>query len=346
MDVVARGSAPEVKAARVLIIGGGAIAEQLHLPAAVRLLGSERVLLAEPDTERRTRLVTRFDCRRHSSDYRELIDKADFAVVATPPHLHATIAEDCLAAGLPVLCEKPLANSTHECRAMIDAARRAGRLLGTCHQRRFFPNHAAVRERVLTGEFGDGMRIDISEGIPSDWPSHSGYAFRKELVPGGVLLNSGIHSLDFMLWCLGDPIDLEYRDDSIGGLESNAEVGVRFANGCQGHLRISRTCRLSNMITVTGPRSSIHMNAFQFDRLIDTDGRERLVRSADDSAITNWIGLGVQQLADFIEAIAGAHPPRCDGEAGLRVIDLVEWCYRVKRHRSPLRSAPVPGRMW
>src|SRR3989304_6289356 len=119
VDVVARGSAPGVKTARVLIIGGGAIAEQLHLPAAVKLLGSERVLLAEPDTERRAQLVTRFDCRRDSSDFRELIDKADFAVVATPPHWHATIAKDCLAAGLPVLCEKPLANSTHECRAII-----------------------------------------------------------------------------------------------------------------------------------------------------------------------------------------------------------------------------------
>jgi predicted dehydrogenase len=346
VDVVARGSAPGVKTARVLIIGGGAIAEQLHLPAAVRLLGSERVLLAEPDTERRARLVTRFDCRRHSSDYRELIDKADFAVVATPPHLHATIAEDCLAAGLPVLCEKPLANSTHECRAMIDAARRAGQLLGTCHQRRFFPNRAAVRERILAGEFGDGMRIDISEGTPSDWPSRSGYAFRKELIPGGVLLNSGIHSLDFMLWCLGDPIELEYRDDSIGGLESNGEVSVRFANGCQGHLRISRTCQLSNTITVTGPRASIHMNIFQFDRLIDTDGREQLVRSADDSAITNWAGLGVKQLTDFIEAIPGSHPPRCDGEAGLRVIDLVERCYSVKRNRPLPKTAPVPGRMW
>lgn len=346
MDVIARGSAPGVNTARALIIGGGAIAEQLHLPAAVKLLGGERVLLAEPDTERRAHLVTRFDCRRHSSDYRELIDEADFAVIATPPHLHVTIAEECLAAGLPVLCEKPLANSTHQCRAMIDAARRAGRPLGTCHQRRFFPNRAAVRERILTGELGAGMRIDICEGTPSNWPSRSGYSFRKELVPGGVLLNSGIHSLDFMLWCLGDPIDLEYRDDSIGGLESNAEVSVRFANGCQGSLRISRTCRLSNTITVTGPRASIRMSVLKFDRLIDTDGRERFIHSADDHAITTWIALGVQQLTDFIGAIGGAHPPRCDGEAGLRVIDLVERCYRVKRHRPPLRSAPVPGRMW
>ena len=237
---------------KALIIGGGAVSELLHIPAAVKLLGQENVFVAEPDRERQSYLLTNFDLQYIRADFRAFIDSVDFAVVTTPPHLHASIAIECLKAGIPVLCEKPLANSSKECESILNTARYTSRIIRVCHNYRYFPNRALMRDKIKAGFFGRRIAIDICEGGITTWPTQSGYTFRKNLVPGGVLFNNGIHSFDFMLWCLGQPIDFEYYDDSVGGLESNAEININFENDCRGRLMLSRTCNLQNEILIKG----------------------------------------------------------------------------------------------
>ena len=97
---------------KVLIIGGGTVSEYWHIPAAIRLLGADNVLVAEPDHERQHYLRAAFGLHAVESDFRILLEKVDIAMVATPPHLHPAITIECLKSHIPVLCEKPLANSS------------------------------------------------------------------------------------------------------------------------------------------------------------------------------------------------------------------------------------------
>ena len=281
------------------------------------------------------------------ADYRKVLAEADVALVTTPPHLHASIACECLEAGLDVLCEKPMANTVAECARMEAAAERSGRILAVVHNYRLFPSRARLHEEIVAGRFGEEVQIDIVEGGPSNWRSQSGYTFRKELVPGGVMLNNGIHSLDFILWCLGEPRgDLDYRDDSLGGLESNAILRL----GCQrglGSLRISRTAALCNRITISGRGRKVTMGVYQMNGWQEAGHQgEEKIETVGGEIVTDWDQLSAAQLHDFIEAVRTGRAPRADGRAGSAVVDVIERAYAGKRSRvSPGRS-PVPGAMW
>jgi predicted dehydrogenase len=331
---------------RLLVIGGGAVAEAMHLPAVLAVLGTEKVRLAEPDEPRRRTLQEKFGVPAAAADFRDLLADSDAALVLTPPHLHESVTVDCLRAGLHVLCEKPLANTASAGRRMIEEAVRAGKLLASGHNYRFFPNRSWVRDRIKDGEFGPDVFVEITEGSPADWPALTGYMFRKELVPGGVMLNNGVHSLDFLLWCLGDSVEEEYRDDSIGGLESNAVLELRFAEGATARLRISRTRNLANQIRVVGDGQSVTLPAGHMNQVIHADGSIEIKSAVQSRQVNDWPSLGRAQIVDFLAAAATATPPRADGQAGLKVVELIERCYLQKTSRQRLPKAPVPGWMW
>ena len=274
------------------------------------------------------------------------MDSVDFAIVATRPHLHASIAIQCLHGGLPVLCEKPLANSVNECESILIAARRTFRRIAVCHNYRYFPNRVLIREKIRAGFFGSKIDISIFEGGITTWPTQSGYAFRKDLVPGGILFNNGIHSIDFLLWCLGQPIDFEYHDDSIGGLESNAEIKINFGNDCRAHLRLSRTCRLQNKILIKGEKTVASMKVFEMNKVLRNDNSEMWSGDLNEKTAQDFSHIALLQLQNFISALHGAGTPTCSGEEGAEVVDLIEKCYALKRSRPRPESTPIPGLMW
>src|SRR5207342_412370 len=103
---------------RVAVIGCGAVSEQCHLPALLPRVGRENIWLVDPDEERRARLAKRF---------------GRVGQTAARP---AEIVGELLDAGLPVLCEKPLAATLAEAEAL---ARRGG-VLVAAHVRRHFPS--------------------------------------------------------------------------------------------------------------------------------------------------------------------------------------------------------------
>lgn len=331
---------------KIIIIGGGAVSELWHIPAAMELLGKDHILVAEPDRERKAYLHSKFGLQYIEPDFRSFFDSADFAVVATAPHLHASIAIECLEAGIPVLCEKPLANSFNESKSILNAAKSTSKILGVSHNYRYFPNRALIRDRIRSGYFGSGIKIKIYEGAIAIWPTQTGYTFRKNLVPGGVLFNNGIHSIDFMLWCLGPPIDFEYHDDSIGGLESNAEIKINFDNNCRGYLKLSRTCYLQNRIMIKGKKTAAYMGTFEMNKLLNKDKSELRVNEWNGRKVQQFSDIALLQLQDFINALHDADTSYCTGEEGTAVVQFIEQCYVLKRNRPRPDSTPLPGLIW
>ena len=83
------------------------------------------------------------------------------AVVLTTPHsLHRPMVEASARAGKQVFCEKPLALTTADAKAMIDACRRAGVVLGIGHNRRLWPSMQALKHIAASGELGEILHIE------------------------------------------------------------------------------------------------------------------------------------------------------------------------------------------
>lgn len=330
---------------RLGIIGCGAIAETMHLPVAAGCPQATVAALIDPNERRTKELADRFGVSRIASNLEQVTGELDAVILATPPHLRVDLARRAFAAGLHVLCEKPLANSAAECDQIIDAARRAECVLAVAHIFRFWPSRGAVRDLIERGDLGTVSRAWVSQGNPYSWQTQTGYNMRTDLVPGGVLFDAGIHPLDTLLWWFGEPLQISYEDDSLGGLESNVRLRMQMASGCEVYFRQSRTCSLSNDFRIEGHTGTVVLSNYD-------PWRYELIRNGKASFVTaspervDHLACERRQLSNFIESIVGGGTPFVSGYEGRRVIRLIERCYAERGNRASLAIAPLPGLTW
>lgn len=134
--------------------------------------------------------------------------EVDAVVLAVAPALHRQLAEQALAAGLHVYCEKPLAPLASDGLAIASAADTAGRVVQVGFQHRFQPSYAIAHRLLRGGEIGEVFRANVTS---TRWFRPRGYFTRKpwrgrwETVGGGVLLTQAIHTLDAYVWLVGMP---------------------------------------------------------------------------------------------------------------------------------------------
>lgn len=328
---------------RLAIVGAGAIARELHLPAAAECPAVTIVAVVDSDEGRASELASQFNIPQavtKISDGRDV----DAIILATPPHVRVPLVREAADLGLSILAEKPLANTVAECRTQIDLAASAGIVLAVGHQYRFWPTRVRLAEVIADQSYGTVRHIEMSQGKPYSWKTETGYTVRKEMVPGGVLLNAGIHPLDTLLWWLGDPIDFDYQDDSIGGLESNFELDLEFSGSVTARLRQSRTSVLKSEIRIETDRAILHLGTYDRDRFAVDDGRrtEQIFCEGSD----NPLQPAIDQLEDLAQAVSQGSSPRVTGEEGLRVISLIERCYSSKKQKPRPAQIPLPGMVW
>src|SRR6185503_6990173 len=202
--------------------------------------------VVDRDLDRAQALARKWGVVRAVADVGGVAGEIDAAIVALPNHLHAPVAVELLRRRIPVLVEKPMAPTVAECDAMIAAAGEAGVPLAVGLEFRFFDSTATVRELLAAEIVGPLQSFELRQGVIPRWPFASDFVLRKESAGGGVLADFGVHVLDLLLCWLGEWRDVECRDDSLGGLESDAELGLTFASGIGGTVEVSRTRNLRN----------------------------------------------------------------------------------------------------
>ncbi len=336
---------------RLVIVGCGAVVEQFHLPAAQRVPEVQVVALADPDLEHAAALARRFGVPRVAADYREVLPEAEAFLLATPPHLHRPIGGDILRQGKPVLCEKPLAPSLAEAEALVQAAGQGGTILAAGHNRRFAWNLEALRDLLAGAGLGQVVSVRAEDGFPFNWPARTGYAWERAHSGGGVLLENGVHLLDTLQWLLGDAEVVAYRDDALGGLESNARLTLRLASGATAQVWVTRTCEAANRLRVEGSDGWAEAPLYDTNRLTFYAGRSKAGRALGPVTITapfpqDYVSLMAAQLADFAASVRRGDPPRTSGEEAARTIGLVEQAYALKAGRPLPAQAPLPGETW
>jgi predicted dehydrogenase len=127
----------------------------------------------------------------------------DGVVIATPSALHADQCVAAFQAGASVFCQKPLGRNAAEVEAVLDAARRADRLLGVDLSYRHTAAMRAIRERVRGGELGRAFAADFV--FHNAYGPQSGWFWDPELSGGGCLIDLGVHLVDLALWLFDFP---------------------------------------------------------------------------------------------------------------------------------------------
>ena len=129
--------------------------------------------------------------------------RLDGVVIATPNALHAPQTLAALDRGLAVFCQKPLALNAREAREMVEAARKADRLLGVDYSYRYTEGAQALRRAIKAGELGRVFSVDTV--FHNAYGPDKAWCFDPKLSGGGALMDLGVHLIDLALWLLDDP---------------------------------------------------------------------------------------------------------------------------------------------
>jgi predicted dehydrogenase len=225
---------------RVGIVGTG-FAAGLHADALARCRDARLTMAC--GIEGLDEFCAKWSVERRTGDYRELCadPQIDLVIVCTPTFFHRPVVEAAADAGKPVICEKPLATTLEDARAMVRAARQAGVSLMYAEDWCFAPILKRVEEIVAEGALGRILYVKAKETHSG---SHSQYAKKLQYCGGGALFHIGCHPINWVRHLVGAEVT-EVVGKTSGGGASNLihkdyegeDWGVAlftFENGVQG----------------------------------------------------------------------------------------------------------------
>lgn len=191
---------------RVGVVGLG-FAGRTALEAFSEIPGIEVVALAGLETDQLASLGDKFQVPQRYQHWEDLIatDGLDAVSVATPTQLHAPIALKALEKGLHVLCEKPLARTVAEGTAMVEAAKKAEKVLKVVFNHRERGDVAILKHQIDEGLLGRVYYAKAHWMRRNGIPGMGGWFTNRELSGGGPLIDLGVHILDLALHLLNEP---------------------------------------------------------------------------------------------------------------------------------------------
>ncbi|CAN7162836.1 Gfo/Idh/MocA family oxidoreductase [Pseudarthrobacter oxydans] len=197
---------PGSKELRVGVVGIGWAGQQ-HLMAYNGLDGVRIVALAGMEQDLRDSLQAEYSIPNAFADWKDMLEHGglDAISVAVPTFLHAPIAIAALERGIHVLSEKPIARNAVEGQAMVDAARKAGRVLDVAFNHRRRGDIKALKGVIDDGGLGRPYYAKASWLRRSGIPTLGSWFTNPELAGGGPLADIGVHALDYALHLLGEP---------------------------------------------------------------------------------------------------------------------------------------------
>lgn len=132
-----------------------------------------------------------------------LAEGVDGVVIATPSALHAEQSIRALEAGAAVFCQKPLGRNADEARAVVEAARKADRLLAVDFSYRFTEGMRRIRELLAQGALGRVYAVDLV--FHNAYGPDKAWFYDPSLSGGGCVMDLGVHLVDLALWALDFP---------------------------------------------------------------------------------------------------------------------------------------------
>ncbi|MCC6680867.1 MAG: Gfo/Idh/MocA family oxidoreductase [Phycisphaeraceae bacterium] len=245
-----------MKRVRYGIIGCGAIGTRRHIPECVANPKAQLAAVCDVVLERAQRQAQKHGAEAYS-DYRRMLkrDDLDAVVVCGPNYLHAPMSIAALKSGRHVLCEKPMATTRREGKAMIEAAKKARKYLMVGQNQRLMPAHVKAKQILDSGRVGKvlAFRTCFKHPGPETWAVDGmrSWFFNKDQAVMGVTGDLGVHKADLMRWLLGEEfvevggtittIDKRYDNGRMIDVDDNAIISLRSARGVIGSMEVSWT---------------------------------------------------------------------------------------------------------
>ncbi|HEY7520660.1 MAG TPA: Gfo/Idh/MocA family oxidoreductase [Methylomirabilota bacterium] len=338
----------------VAIIGLGF--GRAHIPA-FQSQGCRVVAVCQRDQASAKKIADAYGVPQVFARWQDVLERArpEIVVIATPPHLHHDIALGAVAAGAHVLCEKPVAMTRAEARAMVDAAGRAGRVAMTGFNWRFPAAMQRLHAMMQDGFVGRVLHV-TGRWFGARWADEASAAtWRMDRAQAGhgAMGDMGVHLVDLVRWTCGDirrvvaHAGISYPRTVPGtGKTADAEdyagVVAELASGAQATLAVSRAAhgRNDHVLEIYGTRGALayrltreHARWYAGELEAAAPGGAFQPVAVDAPAIEGGDQMDVlgkatigPLVARMLQAIAGGAPPTpslADGLGAQAVLDAV-----------------------
>src|SRR3989441_859769 len=299
---------------RVGVVGVG-IMGQNHARVFADVPGVRLVGVADPDRKQRNFVSGALGCAGHADVEGLLAAGIDAVTIAAPTHLHRDLALTCIARGVHVLVEKPIASTVEEGGAIIAAARRAGLTLMVGHVERFNPAVEAIKE-AISGEHI--LSIAITRVGP----------FPPRMSNVGVVIDLAVHDIDLIRWFTdSDIVEVQPQlSSAVAEREDIALLQFRTASGVLAHIN-------TNWLTPFKART-VHVatrRKYVMGDLLTRQVTECFGFQPDGSYSMRHLSVGHAEplraeLSAFLTAIREDSVPAVTGEEGVASLDIAMRC--------------------
>ena len=332
------------------ILGGGNISET-HLKAAADVDGLQVSAVCGSNTVKVQHLAEMAQAHAYSDletflDHRPL----DIVAIGSPSGLHAQQGIAACRKGLHLIVEKPIDIDTERADRLIGECHKAGVKLGVFFQDRVAPDIVRLQQLIGSGTLGTPLLVSAQVR----WYRHADYYGQSkwrgtwELDGGGALINQAIHTVDLLVWLLGDvrrvsayastllhPIEVE--DTLVAALEFSQGTLATFEAATSAYPGYPRR------VTVTGTEGTAIL---EHDELVavqltteveqeETSGARNTNVSSSSPVVSDVEGHR-RLLADFLSAVEDDREPICNGTEGRRSVEIVQAIYQSARSGRPV----------
>lgn len=325
-----------------VLIGCGAIARE-HLSVLAELDNVEIVAVCDISNARAEAAAERFGIAKSYTSHRDLLAdlRPDLVHITTPPASHFPIAQDCLAAGLNVFCEKPMTIGYSDFGALKQLARDKGCMLMENQQFRFHSSVQRIEELIRSGELGDLIEMQICLSLNINGPG-SPYVDQNAphfglTLAGGVIGDFLPHIAYLVYMFTGEIIDVhtgwsKHKSDS--PLPADEFRGLIKGERTTAYVSFSGNAQPDGfLVRVIGTRMRVEANLFEPPRFVIKRarlGEPAVMTLVDGIAESRQVLVG--SVAGFLRKLAGT-----SSYDGLK--EMISRTYRTIEMREP---QPIP----
>ncbi len=210
---------------KVAVIGCGTIANNSHIPSYLANEKAEIKYFCDIIPERAQNAVEKYGCGQAIEDYMIALHDPEIEAISvcTPNNCHSTITIDALERGKNVLCEKPAARTYEEAVRMEERQNKYGKVLNIGVVNRFNNAVNKIKAMIEQGELGEIFHVYASFRSHRSIPGLGGDFTTKAVAGGGVLIDWGVHFLDIIMYCCGDPQPVSVSSEQFSKLGNDID---------------------------------------------------------------------------------------------------------------------------
>ncbi len=248
----------------------------------------------------------------------------DIIDICSPTPSHRSLAEASLHAGRNVLCEKPMARTSADARAMAKAAEENGKILMPAMCLRFFPDWQFIRNRVNDGLFGKPLSARFRRvGEAPSWGQ--GFFFDSEK-SGGAILDLHIHDADFVQFCFGKPDSVSAQGfTKVSGGIDHVTAQYHYIDGptvdAEGSWAMSSGFGFNMSYTVVFEHATVDYDLSRGDDAFKCHVADAAIEVPNHSQSDGY----VEEIRHMVEAVLNkTKPTEVTPEDGISALELIE----------------------